>query len=64
MSKNQPEVDMRSRKGLCMVRVKRVKPRVGVDALSELCSPLLKGGNSAFIAVIASGLFFKYQSLG
>ena len=26
-----------------------------VDALSELCFPLLKGGNSAFIAAIASG---------
>jgi len=28
-----------------------------VDALSELCSPFLKGGISAFIAAIASGLF-------
>jgi len=28
-----------------------------VDTLSELCSPFLKGGNSAFIAVIASNLF-------
>jgi len=28
-----------------------------VDALLELCSPCLKGGNSAFIAAIASGLF-------
>jgi len=30
-----------------------------VDALSELCSPFLKGGNFTFIAVIASGLFHK-----
>ena len=30
-----------------------------VDALSELCFPFLKGGNSAFIAAIASGLFHK-----
>ena len=30
-----------------------------VDALSELCSPFLKGANSAFIAAIASGLFHK-----
>jgi len=28
-----------------------------VDALSELCSPFLKRGKSAFIAAIASGLF-------
>ena len=31
--------------------------RSSVDALSELCSPFLKGGNFAFIAAIASGLF-------
>jgi len=30
-----------------------------VNALSELCSPFLKGDNSAFIAEIASGLFPK-----
>jgi len=30
-----------------------------VDPLSELCSPFLKGGNSAFIAAITSGLFHK-----
>ena len=29
------------------------------DALSELCSPFLKGGNSTFIAAIASGPFLK-----
>ena len=28
-----------------------------VDALLELCSLFLKGGNSAFITAIASGLF-------
>jgi len=45
--------------------LKRVKPQSRVNALSELCSPLLKRGNSAFIAVIASVLFSKseYQSL-
>ena len=36
-----------------------------VDALSELCSPVLKGGNSVFIAVIACGLLpqTEYQPL-
>ena len=36
-----------------------------VGALFELCSPFLKGGNSAFIAVIASSLISKieYRSL-
>jgi len=36
-----------------------------VDELSELCSPFLKRGNSAFITAIASGLFpqTEYQSL-
>ena len=36
-----------------------------VDTLSELYSPFLKGGNSAFIAAIASGLFSqdKHRSL-
>ena len=35
------------------------------DALSELRSPFLKGGNSAFIAAIAGGLFpqTEYRSL-
>jgi len=35
-----------------------------VGALSELCSLFLKGGNSAFIAAIANGLFpqNEYQS--
>ena len=35
------------------------------DVLSELCSPFLKGGNSAFTAAIASGLFLQteYRSL-
>ena len=37
---------------------KGIKPRSMVDALLELCSPFLKGDNSAFIAAIASGIFF------
>jgi len=39
--------------------------RLMVDALSELCSPILKGGNSEFIAAIESGLFpqNEYQSI-
>ena len=37
----------------------------GGRRFSELCFPFLKGGNSAFIAAIASGLFrqTEYQSL-
>jgi len=48
-----------------LVCVRGVKPRSMVDALSELCSPFLNGGNSALIAAIASGLFPKseYRSL-
>jgi len=36
-----------------------------VDALSELCSSFLKGGNSASIAAIVSGLIpqNEYRSL-
>jgi len=36
-----------------------------VDAVSELCFPFLKGGNSAFIAAIGIGLFpqTEYRSL-
>ena len=30
-----------------------------VDTLSELCSPFLKEGNSAFIAAIKSAIFHK-----
>jgi len=37
--------------------IKGVKTRSMVDALFELCSPFLKGGNSVFIAAIARGLF-------
>ena len=39
--------------------------RLMVDGLSELCSPFLKGGNSAFIAAIENGRFpqSKYRSL-
>jgi len=45
--------------------IKGIMTRLMVDALSELCSPFLKGGNSAFIAGIASGLFpqNEYRSL-
>jgi len=41
--------------------IKGVMSSSSVDALSELCSPFLKGGNSAFIAAIASGLFPKNE---
>jgi len=36
-----------------------------VDALSELCSPFVKGDNSVFIAAIVNGLFpqNEYRSL-
>jgi len=40
-----------------MVSVRGVMTRSIVDILSELCSPFLKGGNSAFITAIASSLF-------
>ena len=33
-----------------------------LETLSELCSPFFKGGNSAFIATIVSGLFPKTNS--
>ena len=48
-----------------MACFKRVMPRPMVDALSELCSTFLKGGNSALIAAIAGGLFPRneYRSL-
>ena len=36
---------------------KGVMTRSVVDALSELWSPFLNGGNSAFIAAMASGIF-------
>jgi len=36
--------------------IKGVMPRSRVNGLSKLCSPFSKGGNSAFIAAIASGL--------
>ena len=46
-------------------QIKGVMTRSIVDALSELCSTFLKGGNSAFIAAIASGLCpqTEYRSL-
>ena len=49
----------------CRTELKGVMTGSMVDALSELCSPFLKGGNSAFIAAIASGLFpqIEYPSL-
>jgi len=37
--------------------------RLMVDAVSELCSPLLKGSNSVFIATIASDLFPQTEYL-
>jgi len=44
---------------------KGVMTRSMIKARSELSFPFLKGGNSAFIAAIASGLFpqNEYQSL-
>jgi len=38
--------------------------RSRVDTLSELCFPFLKGGNSAFIAAIASGFFLEKTNIG
>jgi len=35
-----------------------------VDALLELYSPFLKGGNSAVIAAIASATFYKNEFIG
>jgi len=32
-----------------------------IDALLELCSPFLKGGNPAFIAVIVTASFYKNE---
>ena len=45
--------------------IKGVVTRSMVDALSELCSPFLKGGNSVFIVAIVSSLFpqNEYRSL-
>jgi len=45
--------------------IEGVMSRSRVDALLELCSPLLQGGNSAFNAAIASDPFPKieYRSL-
>jgi len=34
------------------------------DPLSELYSPFLKGGNSALLAAIASGIFHKQINIG
>ena len=45
--------------------IKGVMTRSMVDALSDLCSPFVKGGNFAFITAIASSLFpqTEYRSL-
>jgi len=45
--------------------LKGVMTRSMVDTLSELCSPFVKGGNSALIAAITSGFFLQneYRSL-
>ena len=54
------------RSRLCRLMIfKGVMTRSNVDVISELCTPFLKGGNSIFIAAIASGLFpqNKYPSL-
>jgi len=40
--------------------IKGIKPWLRVDILSELCFPFLKGGNSTFIAAIAS--FFNQKA--
>ena len=42
------------RSRLARSKLKGVKPQSRVDALAELCALLSKGGNSAFIAAIAS----------
>ena len=55
----EEERKMRGLVPLLLNKFKGVMSRSSVDALSELCSPFLKGGNSAFIAAIASGLFPK-----
>jgi len=49
----------------CVVVLKGVMSLPRADSFSELCSPLLKGGNSAFTASMASGLFpqNEYRSL-
>jgi len=39
--------------------LKVVKAQSMVDALSELCFPFLKGGNSTSSVVITSGIFSK-----
>jgi len=41
------------------IHLKGVMSRLSEDAFSKLCFLFLMGGNSAFIAVIASGLFPK-----
>ena len=48
-----------------LAKIKGVMARSMLDALSKLCFPFLKGGNSEFIAAIASGLFLQteYRSL-
>jgi len=46
-------------KAIGLFYIKGVMAWSMVDALSELCSSFLKGGNSVFIAAIASDLFHK-----
>jgi len=42
-----------------VINIKGVMSRSNVDTLSELWSPFIKGGNSAFIPATASGLLKK-----
>ena len=50
--------------GVLFPILQEVMSRTSVDALSELCSPFVKGDNPTFIVVITSDLFpkNKYRS--
>ena len=48
---------------LQLPHIKGVRSRSRVDALSELWYLFLKGGNSTFIAAIASGFIFTVRIL-
>ena len=41
------------------MEIEEAMSRLSVGTVWELCSPFLKGGNSAFITAIASDLFQK-----
>ena len=51
------KIDMQIHETGSSSMLKGAMTRLMVDAFSELCFPFLKGGNSAFITAIASGLF-------